>query len=73
MHMSNLEMHMSNLELSRKAVRPMDTIIQNMSNYSSFKEGEKPIRIHKRLGEVIRFSYLLTSVNEENAEQHYVT
>lgn len=51
----------------------MDTVIQNVFHYSNFKEGEKPIRMHKRLGEVVRFSYLLASINEENAQQHYVT
>lgn len=61
-------MHMSKLELSRKALRPMDTIIQNASSYSNFKEDEKPIRIPKRLGEVVRFFYLLASINEENAQ-----
>lgn len=66
-------MHMSNLELSRKALREMDTTIQNVFSYSNFKEGEKPTRAHKRLGEVVRFSSLLSSINEEHAQQHYVT
>jgi len=64
---------MQNLELSSKSLRPVATIIQKVSSYSNFKEGEKPIRIDKRLGEVVRFSYLVASINKENARQHSVT
>lgn len=52
---------------------PMDVSIQNLSNYlTNFKVSAKPIRIHKSLGET-DFLYLFPSVNEVNAQQHYVT